>query len=223
LELLRSGHYREGDRLPSEWQLVEELNIGRSAVREAIRELLALGVVEVRAGRGTFVRSLRSDLLLRPETFDDVLETIVRRELLEVRRIVEPESAALAAVRASAPEVARLYEDVERLRDAVRAGYRPPEDLGFHLDVVRATHNASLVRVAGAIVGFYERDHVLPTDRDVWEHAAIAEAIARRDFVAARRLMHEHLTVGGAVEGRADLAEPVGPLPTDEPPKRSSD
>jgi len=216
-ELLRSGEYRVGDRLPSEWALVAELGVGRSAVREAIRELVSLGLIEVRPGLGTFVRSLRSDLLLRPETFDHVLESVVKRELLEVRRILEPEIAALAALRATEAEVDRLRQDVERLREAVRAGYRPPEDLGFHLDVVRATHNSSLARVAGAIVGFYERDDVLPTERDVREHGAIAEAIARRDAEAARQLMHEHLWVGGAVLGRPELAESTEPWPADVP------
>jgi GntR family transcriptional repressor for pyruvate dehydrogenase complex len=207
-EMLRSGEYRVGDRLPSEWELVEALNVGRSAVREAIRELVTLQLVELRPGRGTYVRSLRPDLLLRPDTFNDVLRSAVIRELLEVRRIIEPEAAAIAAERASDDEIARLRHDVDRLRDAVRVGYRPPEDLGFHLDVVRATHNTSMSRVAGAIVGFYERDDVLPTDRDVAEHGALAEAIARRDPDAARRIMRDHLSeTGGAVYGRPELAE----------------
>jgi GntR family transcriptional repressor for pyruvate dehydrogenase complex len=206
-EMLRSGEFQLGDRLPSEWELVEALHVGRSAVREAIRELVTLELVEIRPGRGTFVRSLRPDLLLRPEAFNDVLNTAVKRELLEVRRILEPEAAALAAARATDGEIERLRYDVDRLRDAVRVGYRPPEDLGFHLNVVRATHNTALSRVAGAIVGFYERDGVLPTERDTIEHGAICEAIARHDGDAARVLMRDHLSErGGAAAGRPELA-----------------
>jgi DNA-binding FadR family transcriptional regulator len=205
--MLRSGEYRVGDQLPSEWELVAGLKVGRSAVREAIRELVTLELVELRPGRGTFVRSLRPDLLLRPETFDDVVASAVKRELLEVRRILEPAAAALASARATEQDVARLQHDVARLREAVKVGYRPPEDLGFHLDVVRATHNTSLARVAGAIVGFYERDEVLPTERDVAEHGAIADAIGDGDDGAARGLMVEHLSErGGAALGRPELA-----------------
>jgi GntR family transcriptional regulator, transcriptional repressor for pyruvate dehydrogenase complex len=168
---------------------------------------VTLELVEIRPGRGTFVRSLRPDLLLRPDTFNDVLDSAVKRELLEVRRILEPAAAALAAVRATDAEIERLRYDVDRLRDAVRVGYRPPEDLGFHLNVVRATHNTALSRVAGAIVGFYERDAMLPTKSDTVEHGAVCEAIARHDAEAARELMRDHLSErGGAAIGRPELA-----------------
>src|SRR5258707_2500571 len=86
--MLRSGRYREGDRLPSEWELVETLQVGRSAVREAIRELVTLDLIQLEPGRGTFVKSLRPDLLLREDSFNDIVATAVKRELLEVRLII---------------------------------------------------------------------------------------------------------------------------------------
>jgi GntR family transcriptional repressor for pyruvate dehydrogenase complex len=193
LGMLSSGDYRVGDRLPSEWQLVRQLSVGRSAVREAVRELVTLDLVEVRRGQGTFVRTLRPDLLVRPETFAGSVEQAVRHELLEVRRIVEPEAAALAAERRTPEELERLVHDVGRLREAVSVGFRPPEDLGFHLDVVRATHNASLARLTAAIVSYYARDDTLPTRRDVDEHGAILDAIRRARAEEARRGMLDHL------------------------------
>jgi GntR family transcriptional repressor for pyruvate dehydrogenase complex len=202
---LRSGKYRTGDRLPSEWQLVRDLRAGRSAVREAIRELVTLDLVEIRPGVGTFVKQLRPDLLLRGDSFGEQVNAAVRRELLEVRLIFEPAAAAIAAQRASDFDVARLRHDVDRLREAVHTGFRPPEDLGFHLDVVRSTHNPSLARVAGAIVSFYDRDVVLPTEADVSDHLAICEAIARHDSAAAREAMQRHLTTTlGAVSEPLD-------------------
>lgn len=193
LGMLSSGRYRVGDRLPSEWVLVRELSVGRSAVREAVRELVALDLVEVRHGQGTFVRSLRPDLLLRPETFAGSVDQAVRHELLEVRRIVEPEAAALAALRRTPSEVDRLEHDVALLHEAVNIGFRPPEDLGFHLDVVRATHNASLARVTAAIVAYYARDDSLPMQRDVEEHRAVASAIREGRPDEARQQMLDHL------------------------------
>jgi GntR family transcriptional repressor for pyruvate dehydrogenase complex len=167
-----------------------------------MRELAALDLVEIRSGKGTFVRSLRPDLLLRPGGFHDAADLAVKLELLEVRRILEPEAAALAAHRATDVDLSRIAHDIACLREAVHAGYRPPEDLGFHLDVVRAAHNASLSRVVGAIVSFYELDEALPMERNVVEHLAVLAAIRARDQDAARREMCRHLTCRNGGRGR---------------------
>lgn len=192
--MLRSGRYQVGDRLPSEQELGEEYRVSRSAVREAIRELITLDLVEIRPGRGTFVKLLRPDLLLRADSLGEESNDRVRHELLEVRLIMEPEAAAIAAKRASDDELARLEQDVEALDQAIGLGFAPPEDLGFHLDIVRATHNASLWRVSSAIISYYSRDNKLPTARDAHEHRQILEAIRARDSGRARVLMIEHLS-----------------------------
>lgn len=206
--MLRSGDYRVGDRMPSEPELGADLGVSRSTVREAIRELTSLGVLEIQHGRGTFVRSLRPDLLLRGDSLlvDQPIDRI-RDELLEVRSIVEPEAAALAALRASEEDVERLRYDVERLSQAIGQGMAPPEDLGFHLDLVRATHNAALWRVSGAIISFYQWDGQFPTEQDAIDHQLIYEAVRDRDPDRARQAMRDHLA-GPTVAGRAALADP---------------
>jgi GntR family transcriptional repressor for pyruvate dehydrogenase complex len=205
--MLRSGSYRVGDRLPSEPELGAELGVSRSTVREAARELTALGVLEIRHGRGTFVRSLRPDLLLRGDSLLEHTNDRIWEELLEVRGIVEPEAAALAATRATEEEIERLRYDVERLVDAIGHGMAPPEDLGFHLDLVRATHNAALWRVSGAIISFYQWDGQLPTEQDVIDHRAIYEAVRDRDPQRARQAMRDHLA-GPTVAGRNATPNP---------------
>ncbi len=199
--MLRSGDYRVGDRLPSESELGSSLTVSRSTVREAVRELTSLGVLEIQHGRGTFVRSLRPDLLLRSDSLLDRPNDRIREELLEVRGIVEPEAAALAARRASPEDVERLRYDVERLAEAIGQGIAVPEDLGFHLDLVRATHNAALWRVSGAIISFYQWDGQLPTEQDVIDHQAIYEAIRDHDPGRSRQAMIDHLA-GPTVAGR---------------------
>jgi GntR family transcriptional repressor for pyruvate dehydrogenase complex len=194
-ESLRSGQYRPGDRLPSEPQLAASLGVGRSAVREAIRELLALGVVEIRPGTGTFVRGMRADLLLGPDSFRAALDRTVALELLEVRMIFEPEAAALAALRASSQDLVRLRRDVEGLRTGLEQDRRPPEDLGFHLDLVRAAHNSALLRISSAIIAFYEHDEAMPSYRDFQEHMAVLAAIEGREPDEARHAMKAHLEV----------------------------
>lgn len=203
-EMLRSGHYRAGDRLPSEWNLVDQLGVGRSAVREGIRELAALDLIDVQPGRGTFVRSLRPDLLVRPDGLKSEVDRALLREFLEVRAIIEPAAAALAAARTTDVDLDRLAHDVERLAEAIHVGYRPPEDLGFHLDLVRATHNTALTRLAGAIVSFYQRDEALPSERDVREHQSVLERIRARDPEGARDAMRAHLEHESALRGTSD-------------------
>jgi GntR family transcriptional repressor for pyruvate dehydrogenase complex len=183
--------------LPSEQQLAQSLGVGRSAVREAVRELMALNALEIRPGKGTFVLTMRADLLLRPDSFHQALERNVSLELLEVRMIVEPAAAALAAARATESDIKRLTRDVERLREALDSGQttRPPEDLGFHLDLVRAAHNSALHRISTAIIAFYEHDEANPTVRDYNEHRSVLQAIKARDASAARRAIEAHLQV----------------------------
>lgn len=199
--MLRSGDYRAGDRMPSEPELGATLGVSRSTVREAVRELTSLGVLEIQHGRGTFVRSLRPDLLLRGDSLLDQPNDRIREELLEVRGIVEPEAAALAAVRASDEDIARLRYNVDRLAEAIGQGVAAPEDLGFHLDLVRATHNSALWRVSGAIISFYQWDGQLPTEQDVLDHRAIYESVRDRDAHRARQAMLDHLA-GPTVAGR---------------------
>ena len=107
--------------------------------------------------------------------------------------IVEPEAAALAAARASTQDVERLRRDVEGLRRLGSLDTRPPEDLGFHLDLVRGAHNGALLRISTAIIAFYDHDQALPTERDYNEHRAVLQAIERRDGDGARRAMRAHL------------------------------
>lgn len=192
LRMLRSGLYPVGSRLPSERELTELLDVGRSAVREGTRELVALGILEIQRGRGVYVKNLRPDMLLGPDSFDDSPQ--VGRELIEVRLMVEPEAAALAAVRRRPDDLTRLAQDVDRLAEAVKEGFRPAEDLGFHLDVVHATRNRALVRIASAIVYYYQVDLHIPTDDDVAHHRAIYEAIDRGDPDEARERMHAHVS-----------------------------
>lgn len=209
--MLRSGDYRVGDRLPSESELGASLAVSRSTVREAVRELTSLGVLEIQHGRGTFVRSLRPDLLLRSDSLLDRPNDRIREELLEVRGIVEPQAAALAARRASSEDIERLRYDVNRLSEAIGQGVAVPEDLGFHLDLVRATHNAALWRVSGAIISFYQWDGQLPTEQDVIDHQAIYEAVRDRDPERAHQAMIDHLA-GPTVAGRMGRATMQGPV-----------
>lgn len=210
-EALQSGRYRQGDRLPSEHALAASLGVGRSALREAIRELLTLDLLEIRAGRGTFVRPMRPELLLDRSSFHGVLNQRIALELLEVRFAIEPEAAVLAARRATKDDVQRLVRDVEQLRVGIERGLRPAEDAGFHIDVVRATHNSSLLRLSTAIMDFYEHDDNAPTPTDLADHQGICDAIVRGDEDDARIRMQQHLLTVSSQCGSQPRSRPKGP------------
>jgi DNA-binding FadR family transcriptional regulator len=224
MQMLKSGRYRVGEKIPSEWKLVRQLSVGRSALREAIRELAGLGVLETHRGSGTYVASLRPDLLVL-DTVEQSSDRTVRLQLLEVRLMVEPHAAALAAQRATEGDKERLHQNIERLRDGVATGFRPPEDLGFHLDILRATHNPSLLRMTAPIVAYYQRDMNLPTERDVRQHNAILDAIRVGDGPLAEQEMRLHLLEeihlvemekplrSALAQGKSEQEVPIGTLP----------
>ena len=147
-DLITSGRLRPGDRLPAERDLAKILGVGRSTVREAIRALESLGVLETRAGEGTFLRSGPSakepDLLTATlrQSWDS------RHKLFEVRFVIEPDLASLAARRATTEQMARLRDALDEQERAIKSGdtgIKP--DTTFHFLLAEAAGNEILLRI----------------------------------------------------------------------------
>ncbi|HKS92386.1 MAG TPA: FadR/GntR family transcriptional regulator [Tepidiformaceae bacterium] len=189
-ELVLSGAYRPGERLPSERDLQEALGVSRTVIRECLRGLEALDLVVVRHGSGVFVAEGLPGSG-QPATLPFRLKTA--QELIEVRLMVEPYIAAYAALRATPAELERLRSDVERFRAEIGVVKRPPTDLRFHLDLCRAVHNRSLLVIFQWIIDFYAKSGQVPNAKDVTDHAEICEAVHRRDGDAANAAMRRHL------------------------------
>jgi DNA-binding FadR family transcriptional regulator len=201
-ELVFRGQLSPGDKLPSERVLSERLRVGRPTVREAIQQLVGLGLLEVRAGRGVFVRSLT------PESVAAPLERLLRDELqaliqvMDVRIALEGWVAAEAARRATPEQVARLKDLVHAMENSSLQGDGDIYDLDleFHRVVLQASHNtvvlhmvdtltsliASVRRVKG-LLRFSPR-HQAPRF-----HRLIASAIAAGNALRAQRAMVAHL------------------------------
>jgi GntR family transcriptional repressor for pyruvate dehydrogenase complex len=201
LDLIHGQRYTIGQRLPTESQLMAITGGGRSSIREALHGLAVLGILEIRQGSGTYVRSLAP----RPFGDDgkliaDALSMGITEDLLEARAIVEVRIASLASQRAGVED----FEDMERLLATAREGLaarRPVFEVGaeFHLSVARAAHNVVLERFVtsyqpllaerGARLGR------LPgySEWEVADHSAIFEAIRRRDVRKAAQRMRTHL------------------------------
>lgn len=201
-ELVASGEWAPGARLPREADLARQLGLSRNSLREAVRALSLARVLDVRQGDGTYVSSLESAELLEPAlAATDLLRGRTVLELFEVRRMLEPKAAALAATRADAEVVAALRTELDRM---VSAGDRADDlveaDAAFHDVIARAPGNGVLQTLLRSLSSSTIRarlwraiadDGALDVARD--EHTRIYDAIAVGDAELARAATLLHI------------------------------
>jgi GntR family transcriptional regulator, transcriptional repressor for pyruvate dehydrogenase complex len=199
--MIVSGELRPGERLPREADLATTLGLSRNSLREAVRALSLVRILDVRQGDGTYVSSLASDSLL--EALNFIVEfhrDASVLDLLEVRRILEPAASARAAVRISAEEIADLEEVLNRataespVEDLVKA------DVEFHRRVASAAGNPVLASLIESLSGPTQRARIWrgmtqegALQRTLDEHHAIFAAIARHDPEMARTWATVHI------------------------------
>ncbi len=200
LDYLLSGEVEPGSKIPSERQLADGLGVGRSAVREAIKSLSLLGLLDVRQGDGTYLSRSGSDLLPRVIEWGLLLGETGTRDLLEARSEIEVVVAGLAAARADDAEIARVRERLDAMRAAGEDIDAYVEaDIAFHLEITRASGNevlANLVASLRALLRVWADrvlHHAAETSTSLAMHEPIAEAIAHRDADAARAAMLAHM------------------------------
>src|SRR5262245_48619007 len=206
---LTSEKFRPGDRLPSLREITERLGVSQTSVREGLRALEALGLVEIRHGSGIYV----ANGLLPLRSLSPLLSSRMRgdrlaRELLAVRLAVEPEVCSLAALRATEADFTKLSKHVEDFRLDVGKVERPASDIGFHLDLCRAAHHEAFMAIMEWIAQFYATSRKMPELHDVEDHARILAALRKRDVETARREMTKHLEwIGTFMKGRSRPAQ----------------
>ena len=183
---------KAGDRLPAEREFMEGLRVGRSTIREAIRHLDALGIVEIRLGSGTYLkRPINAGTVYLPLSITSERQGLL--QTLEVRRGLEVEAGALAALRATPAQLALVEHNLDAM-EAVHfeKGSAGPEDLVFHLSIYEASGNPLfaqlLQQIREAFTSFFHspfqrRDFA---SRSFPFHRELFEAIARHDPDAAR-------------------------------------
>jgi GntR family transcriptional repressor for pyruvate dehydrogenase complex len=200
-ELIRTGELRPGSRLPPENELAAQLGIGRSSIREAIKALALIRVVDVRQGDGTYVTSLEPHLLLAGVGFAiDLVQDSSILEVAEVRRLFEPIATGLAAERVGAETLGRLHAQVEGMEQAGDDQERLVHfDQMFHATVYEAAGNRTLASILEGLSsktvrariwrGVIEADAAAQTLR---EHHTIYQALAMHDrpLAEAAALIH---------------------------------
>lgn len=214
IQSILDGKFRFGERLPPERDLARYLNVGRPTLREAIRVLSMLGLVDVRHGEGCFVVDRHADFIGRAFSWALLLDSQSVEELIEARVAIESALAALAALRADATQVARLREFVDAM-ELAGTEYKlfVPPDLGFHLTIAEAARNVTLSRLLFAIQSLLKewieralRESQSTFEQAVVQHKAILSAIERRDAEAARLAMALHVQHVGDVIRHASVS-----------------
>jgi len=203
-KLVTDGILRPGDKLMSERDMAEQLQVGRPAVREAYRALEAMGIIEIKQGGGTFIREISNDSLAEALALTLMTQQYTARELLELRKILEVEAAGLAALRHSEEDVARLEDTMRQMREDLLTGdLGQRADWNFHYVVAEAAHNSLLLRFMDSIAD--TRCKLLQASRNelyrkpgmpqrlLKDHHAIFEAIVAGRDREARRAMYKHL------------------------------
>jgi len=200
-ELLASGRLAPGDRLPAERELAERLGVGRNSIREALRELQMLGLVEARRGAGTFVRAASPGSLMAPFQTVLSLSAAAIHDVMEFRRIFEPEVAAMAARNVDDDGLELLTRALRRFDDAVEAKAHPVDaDVDFHEAVALCTRNAVVIAIQHALAQLFAdmRQRLSAAsyqsdNRAARGHQALFGAIVAGDPEAAREVMLQHL------------------------------
>jgi GntR family transcriptional repressor for pyruvate dehydrogenase complex len=206
-QLITDGRLKPGDRLLAERELADQFQVSRASVREAIRTLEMLGVIDIRPGEGTFVRASNGDDIIRPLAMFLAVERSSLLDMFEMRRIFETATARLAAERATEEELDQIEAMLESMRE--RLNVEDPEkgeefDAAFHYAVAEASHNSLLTKLFKTVSEEFAKansvarrqlyhNHIGNAQKIIDQHSEILEAIRSRSPQAASNAMLAHL------------------------------
>jgi GntR family transcriptional repressor for pyruvate dehydrogenase complex len=194
------GDWEEGERIPPERELCVQLGVGRASLREALKALEIMGMIEIRLGDGTYVCA-RSEFLSRPLLWAITGSAQTdSQELVEARKLIEVEMAGLAAERATPDDLTTVTGYLEAMEASVESQKSFQEsDVKFHLAIGRAAHNRILLNALQLIRNLMQQwiGSVLSIPGSgaaaLEQHKRILAAIQNKDKTGARLAMQEHL------------------------------
>jgi GntR family transcriptional repressor for pyruvate dehydrogenase complex len=199
-ELMLDGTFPAGKPLPSERHLAERFGVSRGSIRDALRTLETIGLVETRHGQGTFPLELSVDRLVAPLASVMSYRADLQDELLDVRRMFEPAVARVAALRASEEDLADLQRILDAQRQKLKSGQSAiAEDTAFHAILARSTRNRVVMSIMATLNDLLVESRtqsLLQTGRparSVEGHEAVVAALRRRDAEGASQAMYSHI------------------------------
>lgn len=200
--LIEKGYLKPGDNLPGERLLSEKLCISRTSLRQALKALNVLGVLEISPGKKTYIKNSFSDILYNPFRFIKAIHSIEVKEIFESRRVIEEGLVQIATKRATVSDIKKLKsyldkseENFENKNEFIYSEFK------FHQHIFNTANNKMLSSVMSSlnnlllILEKYEKDYLTLEDRimSFEQHREIYKAISEKDMNKARIAMHEHL------------------------------
>lgn len=205
-QMIMSGDLKSGQKLPSERDLADQLQVGRASIREAFRALQIIGLIEVKQGEGSYIRESFEEFLFQPLSLLFIVQQSNPREIIELRRIIEVEAAFLAAERATEDEIYQLSLTINELMesDSLHDEKRSAvADQKFHYLIARASKNLLLLNILHVSSGLIDnfiveaRERITTTEEKNTflsnQHLSIFKAIRDRNPSLAKLAMKEHI------------------------------
>ncbi|ORC15757.1 MULTISPECIES: FadR/GntR family transcriptional regulator [Rothia] len=211
-QMIIDGELKPGDRLPPEKELGVHLGLSRNSLREAVKALEVIGVLDVRRGDGTYVTDLGTDYLTDAVSFIlDLHQESSLLELFEVRRILEAAAVEKAAARITDQDILELEEQMQTIRQALQQGGATDtdvstintlveHDIAFHQFVLNLADNSYLASLTDSLASHTTRVRIWrgltdsqAVERTLIEHQAIVDALTERNPALARAVMTHHI------------------------------
>ncbi len=188
-----------GDKLPNEFELASKFDVGRSTIREVVKLLVSKGILEVRRGSGTYIIS-KAPLDIDPLGLSAVKDKMsLAMDLADLRILLEPGIAELAAINATKEDIEELYSICDIIEKKIREDENYIEDdIKFHTTVAKSSKNKVIEQlipiIDTAVMMFVNVTHKKLTEETITTHRAVVDAVAEKDIIGARTAMMMHMT-----------------------------
>lgn len=204
-DIVKKGELNSGDKLPSERDLCEKLEVSRTSVREALKALQMLGLIESKHGGGNYIKENFEDSLLEPLSIVFLLLGSKSKDVLELRKIIEPQIAALAAINITNEQLIELKEIMNELNSTMDAEISASLDKKFHYKIAQASGNNLISTIIFSISSLIEKYienskvHALNKELVKIQHEEIWKALETKDGAAAAIAVRKHLELNSTV------------------------
>lgn len=205
--MIIDGTLKKGDKLPSERELAEHLQVSRTSIREALRALQVIGLVECRQGEGNFIKQSFENNLFEPLSIMFMLQKSDTSEIIELRKIIEIETASIAAKKVTEEELNSMKFLIDVLKGSEDEEERVKADKKFHYTIAHASKNFLIVSILNAVSSLIDsfikdaRKKILADKENVdvlvKQHKDIYMALKERDPAKASEAMEKHLDFAG--------------------------